>query len=145
MVRREPWSREEVALRFREAGHTLRRLPSGYGPHGYGSGWPDVVQLARDAYGYTEARVRPPAPSPAAIDRMMEVFGWFRHFDGRDAEMRAVWACVACGRSFAASARYLGISRPTIRARVFTGIERVVDALNREASAVAGLSTVKGI
>lgn len=125
------WTREEIVKRFREAGDTVRRLPRAKGPDGYGSGWPPYVRDARDAYGYHAARLRLPAPTPGAIDRMHEVFGWFVHFDGREQEMRAVWACVGLGYSFSQAARVLGISRPTIRGRCWAGVERLVAALNR--------------
>jgi hypothetical protein len=88
MKRLEPWTRDEIVSRFREAGDTVKRLPRAKGPAMYGSGWPQIVQDARDAYGYTEARIALPAPSPRAIDRTYEVFSWFQHFDGDVDEAR---------------------------------------------------------
>lgn len=130
MKRLEPWTRDEIVSRFREAGDTVKRLPRAKGPASYGSGWPQIVQDARDAYGYTEARIALPAPSPRAIDRTYEVFSWFRFFDGDVDEMRAVWLCAGYGLSFSSAARTMGVSRTTIRSRAWAGIERVVVGLN---------------
>lgn len=131
MARLEPWTREEVINRFREAGETVKRLPRAKGPAQFGSGWPAIVQDARDAYGYTEATIRLAAPSPRAIDRTAEVFSWFRLFDGNVEEMRAVWLAAGCGISFSSVGRILGISRTTVRSRVWAGLQRVVAGLNK--------------
>lgn len=130
MARLEPWTRDEIIHRFREAGDTVRRLPRAKGPAQYGSGWPPIVQDARDAYGYTEATIRLAAPSPRAIDRMGEVFGWFRFFNGDIEEMRAVWLVAGCGISFTGVGRILGISKTTVRSKAWAGVERVVAGLN---------------
>lgn len=131
MKRLEPWTRDEIVSRFREAGDTVKRLPRAKGPASYGSGWPQIVQDARDAYGYTEARIALPAPSPRAIDRTYEVFSWFRFFDGDVDEMRAVWLCAGCGYSVANASRKIGVSRATIRSRARAGVYRIVAGLNR--------------
>jgi hypothetical protein len=46
------WTRETVAARLREAWDTLRRVPA-HGVPGFKVSWPDFVQEASDAYGYT--------------------------------------------------------------------------------------------
>lgn len=130
-MRLEPWTREEVIARIREAGDTVRRLPRAKGPAQYGSGWPQIVQDARDAYGYTEVVLRLPAPSPRSIDRTNEVFSWFRFFAGDVEVMRSVWLCAGYGMSFAHAARKLGTSKTIVRARAWSGIECVVAGLNR--------------
>ena len=80
----------QIEDRFEEAAWVLRRLPhpSGSGPRGYGSSWPDYVREARHAYGYHEARMRV-IPSAAEIGRMEEAIGWLRWLDPVDA--RIVW------------------------------------------------------
>lgn len=128
--RLEPWTEQEIALRLREAGDTVRRLPKPKGPAGYGSGWPEVVRDARDAYGYTPGSVRPAAPSPTAIDRMDEVFTWFRFLEGRPDECRAFWLAVGCGHSFPQTGRILGVSKTTVRARVWAAMRLVIEGLN---------------
>lgn len=131
MRRLEPWTRDEVVGRFREAGDTVRRLPRAKGPASYGSGWPPFVQDPRDAYGYTEATLRLPAPSPRAIDRADEVFAWFRFFDGDVEVMRTVWLCAGHGLSFAKVAGRLGTSKTIVRSRAWAGVERIVAGLNQ--------------
>lgn len=130
-MRTEPWTVDEVVNRLREAGDTVRRLPKPRGPAAYGSGWPDVVRDAREAYGYTEGRIRPAAPTPRSIDRLDEVFGWFTYLEDRRDEMRAMWAAVGCGMSFSQTARITGVTRKTIRVRVWAAVQRIVDGLNR--------------
>lgn len=124
------WTRDEVISRFREAGDTVKRLPKAKGPAMYGSGWPAIVQDARDAYGYTEATLRLAAPSPRAIDRTAEVFTWFRFFDGDVEVMRIVWLCAGLGFSFSQIARVSGTSRTTVRAKAWAGVEMVLQGLN---------------
>lgn len=130
MRRLEPWTRDEVVGRFREAGDTVRRLPRAKGPASYGSGWPPFVQDARDAYGYTEATLRLPAPSPRAIDRADEVFGWFRFFDGDVQIMQVVWLCCGMGVSFSKISRASGMSKNMVRAKAWAGVEMVMQGLN---------------
>jgi hypothetical protein len=69
---------ELIKARFEEAALALRALPLNARdrPQARLSRWPDVVHQAMLAYGWTEARVRPPAPSPAAIDRLDETLSW---------------------------------------------------------------------
>jgi DNA-directed RNA polymerase specialized sigma24 family protein len=130
-MRKEPWQIEEVVTRMREAGDTVRRLPRPRGPAQFGNGWPDIVRDAREAYGYEEPRLRPPAPTPRAIDRMDEVFTWFAIFEDRVDEMRAVWFSVCLGISFAQTARILGVNRKTVRSRVWAGVQSIVAGLNK--------------
>ncbi|HQT76266.1 MAG: hypothetical protein B7Z80_02460 [Rhodospirillales bacterium 20-64-7] len=65
-----------VVYRLEEAGATLLALP--------GSGWStrlrtsslEIVRTALEAYGWTEARIRPPVPSAEKITRMDEAMAW---------------------------------------------------------------------
>ena len=65
-----------IIYRLEEAGATLLALP--------GTGWTtqlrtsslDIVRTALDAYGWGEARIRPPVPSAEKITRMDEAMGW---------------------------------------------------------------------
>ena len=65
-----------IIYRLEEAGATLLALP--------GTGWTtqlrtsslDIVRTALDAYGWSEARIRPPVPSADKITRMDEAMGW---------------------------------------------------------------------
>lgn len=67
----------EITDRLELAALTLRRLPNpaGSGARGYGSSWPDIVQDARHAYGYNQARMRV-VPSAQEIKLMEEAIGW---------------------------------------------------------------------
>ncbi|HBK07841.1 MAG TPA: hypothetical protein DDZ81_18640 [Acetobacteraceae bacterium] len=65
-----------VVYRLEEAGATLMALP--------GTGWStrlrtsslEIVRTALEAYGWGEARIRPPVPSADKITRMDEAMGW---------------------------------------------------------------------
>lgn len=73
----------EIEDRLEEAALTLRRLPSGGGPRGYGSSWPDIVRSRFTAYGFEEARVRV-VPNATEIQRMEDAIEWLmliRHAD----------------------------------------------------------------
>ncbi len=67
---------EQIVERLEEAGATMLALPA----RGYSTGLRmtrlDVVHTALEAYGWEGARLRPPAPSAAAMTRMDEAFGW---------------------------------------------------------------------
>ena len=65
-----------VVYRLEEAGATLLALP--------GTGWStrmrssslEIVRTALEAYGWTEARIRPSVPSAEKITRMDEAMSW---------------------------------------------------------------------
>ncbi|MEI7709933.1 MAG: DUF6362 family protein [Rhodospirillales bacterium] len=65
-----------VVYRLEEAGTTLLALP--------GTGWStrlrssslEIVHTALEAYGWTEARIRPAVPSAEKITRMDEALAW---------------------------------------------------------------------
>jgi hypothetical protein len=65
-----------VIYRLEEAGATLLALPD--------TGWStrlrtssqEIVRTALEAYGWTEARIRPAVPSAEKITRMDEAMGW---------------------------------------------------------------------
>jgi hypothetical protein len=65
-----------VVYRQEEAGATLLALP--------GTGWStrmrssslEIVRTALEAYGWSEARIRPPVPSAEKITRMDEAMAW---------------------------------------------------------------------
>ncbi len=74
-MERTTWSAELVIALLEEAGATLLSLPSsGCAPAGFRTAWPDFVQAAVEAYGYQDARVRPPRPTAAAISDMDRAF-----------------------------------------------------------------------
>jgi uncharacterized protein DUF6362 len=82
---------EETKSRLAEAADALRRLTmNGIKPSRLRSQWPDIVQRAEEAYGWTAERMRPPRPSPAQITRMDEAIGWLLWLDAE--ERKLVWA-----------------------------------------------------
>jgi len=65
-----------VVYRLEEAGATLLALPgTGYSTRLRTSSL-DIVQTALEAYGWGEARIRPPVPSAERITRMDEALSW---------------------------------------------------------------------
>lgn len=130
------WTRDLVATRMREAWDTLRRVPTCHVP-GFKVSWPDYVQDAIDAYGYTTPIVRLARASPAAIDRMHETFGWFRHLEDQPHLAKAVWLTAGCGMGPKRAGAILGVHRDTLRARRDDGLDLIADGLNRDAAQAA--------
>ena len=65
-----------VVYRLEEAGATLLALPgTGYSTRLRSSAL-DIVRTALEAYGWGEARIRPPVPPADKISRMDEAMGW---------------------------------------------------------------------
>lgn len=128
------WTRDQIAARLREAWDTLRRVPA-HGVPGFRVSWPDIVQDAIDAYGYTAPIVRLARASPAAIDRMHETFGWFRFLEDRAHLAKAVWLTAGCGMGPKRAGAILGVHRDTLRARRDEGLDRIAEGLTREARA----------
>ena len=61
---------EETKSRLAEAADALRRLTmNGIKPSRLRSQWPDIVQRAEEAYGWTAERMRPPRPELDARPR----------------------------------------------------------------------------
>lgn len=128
------WTREMAALRLREAWDTLRRVPAHSVP-GFRVSWPDVVQDAFDAYGYTAATVRLARASPQAIDRMHDTFGWFVFLAGQPHLTKAVWLTCGMGMGPKRAGALLGVHRDTLRARRDEALALIVDGLNRREAA----------
>lgn len=72
----EWWTASMIEARFDEAMSVLRRLPNDPNPQRRLTGWPVVLCDFWEAYGQHDVKLRLPAPSPDAIDRMHETFGW---------------------------------------------------------------------
>ena len=121
--------RKFVSARLHEACDTLRRLPAGQ-DRGYRSAWPEMVVDCLEAAG-GETLLRLAAPTPRAIDRMHEVFGWFIHLQDRPHLAMAVW--LTCGRGMGPSRAggVLGVHRDTVRSRRDEALDRIVEGENR--------------
>lgn len=125
-----PPDRDFIAARLREAWDTLRRLPGNTVPE-LRSAWPEAVQDVADAYGYTQAIVKLPPPTPRAIDRMTETFTWFASLTDHPHLTRAVWLTAASGMGIRRAALTLGIHRDTVRARRDEALDRMADHVRR--------------
>lgn len=125
-------TREVVVARLREAWDTLRRVPVRGGPRLMLS-WPDVVLDVAEAYGYGGPTVRLSPASPKAIDRMHEVFGWFRALADAPHLTKAVWLTCGAGMGPKRAGEVLGVHRDTVRARRDDGLERIVEAMKSSA------------
>jgi hypothetical protein len=118
-----------IKARFEEAAETLRglRLTNRDRPSSALTHWPDVVHQAILAYGWTGARVRPPAPSPDAIDRLDTTLAWL--WPLADDERRIVMA-----RAFRLPWRRIedldGRSERTLRAVHTRVLGRIAGAAN---------------
>src|SRR3954466_5976735 len=88
--------RELVVLRLEQAGATLlaMRGKSPF-PTVIRSGMPEVLHEMMDAYGWSEAEVRPAVPSAHAISRMDVAYGWLPHIP----EQRRVLRRIVAARS----------------------------------------------
>ena len=115
---------EEVAARLREAWDTLRRVPAPGGPR-LRQSWPDVVLDVAEAYGYVQPAVRLSPASPKAIDRMYEVFGWFRVLADQPQLAKAVWLTCGAGMGPKRAGAVLGVHRDTVRARRDDALQRI--------------------
>lgn len=78
----------EIEDRLEEAALTLKRLPAGSGPRGYGSSWSDIVRSRFTAYGFEQARIRV-IPIAREIQRMEEAIDWLRLIGDPKDEPRA--------------------------------------------------------
>jgi hypothetical protein len=122
-----PLTADDVKRRFEEAAGVLRavRLTARDRPQRLSARWPDVVHQAMLAYGWSEARVRPPRPSPAAIDRLDETLSWL--WPLADDERRLVMA-----RAFRIPwpriADLDGRSKPTLRNAHGRALEKIARA-----------------
>lgn len=86
------WGASEVRARLAEAAEVLRALALGPRdrPARLVARWPDVVRQGFEAYGYGPVRVRPLAPSPAAVSRADAAVLWLLWLPA--AARRVVWA-----------------------------------------------------
>ncbi len=80
----------QIIERLEEAGATMLAMPE----RGYSTRLRqtrlDVVHTALEAYGWEGARLRPPAPSCAAVTRMDEAFGWILFIPDKQHVLRRI-------------------------------------------------------
>lgn len=124
----------QITDRLEAAAITLRRLPNpqGSGPKGYGSAWPVVVQEARHAYGYTEARMRV-IPSAKDIQLMEEAIGWLELLKDPD-DRRVLWMRAENHR-WRAICHRVGLVRQTCHRRAIAAVLTIEKAVASRAKA----------
>jgi hypothetical protein len=84
-----------IVARLEEAGATLLALPNRGPPLGMRVGWPEVVHDFHEAYGWTEATLRPPRPLAAQISRMDEALAWITLIPSDRYVLRRIVGCRA--------------------------------------------------
>ncbi len=82
-------------------------------------GWPDYRPDQNTAYGYEDVEVKPPIPSPAAIQRMEEVLDWLQLVP---VEYRRLLWFRAEGWSWRKLGRYFGCGSRQVRLRWRDGV-----------------------
>jgi hypothetical protein len=96
---------DDVIAALESAGATLLALPhKGFNP-GLSQIRLDIVQSALDAYGWSGAAIRLPAPGPEEIARMDEVLGWLSLIPARKYVLRRLLGARALVHPL--TARYL--------------------------------------
>lgn len=105
------WNKEMVIERFEEAARTLKRWQvPGTKPKGYFNAWPDIVYTTWELEMQDKLPLRLGPPTPDAIDRMHETFGWLWHLDRTDERKvvlmkaekkrwKAILPVLGCGRT----------------------------------------------
>ena len=127
-----------MLLRLQEAGATLLALPHGGPSTRLRQGGLEWVRDAATAYGGAPARLRPPVPSAAAIDRMDQALAWIsRIADGQYVLRRVVGArCLVnpmTGRhvySWRRIGEAVGADHKAVQRWHARGIDLIVAALN---------------
>jgi hypothetical protein len=128
----------EIEARLFEAIRTLRRLPDrerGY-LQGLRARWPEPLRdfwdewaLAIERGGFEAMRARPPAPSPAAIDRMLPTLHWLSWLDKDE---RRIVSLRALGVSWWQIASRMGRSERTAQRRHEQGLKMIAARLAME-------------
>ena len=110
----------EVITRLNEAASVLRRLPEGSRyEHPFLTSWPYYKSDPNTAYGYEDVKMKPPIPSPAAIQRMEGVLAWLQLVP---AEHRRLLWFRAEGWPWRKLARHFGCGRRKIKLRWRDGV-----------------------
>lgn len=103
----DQWTPLRVEERLVEAADVLCHLPEPK-VQGFFSTWPPVVHEFWEAFGWHDARLLRPRPSPAAIDRMDETMTWLAWLEPREAKI--VWLR-ASGERWKAICWKMGLAR----------------------------------
>ena len=117
----------DVIRRPAEAAKVLGRLPEGSRyKHPFLTSWPDYKSDPNTAYGHEDVKVKPPIPSPAAIQRMEEVLVWLQLVP---VEYRRLLWFRAEGCTWRKLGRYFGCGSRQVRLRWRDGIASLWESL----------------
>jgi DNA-directed RNA polymerase specialized sigma24 family protein len=104
---------DQLALRYREAWLTARRLPSGV--HlGHTSGWPEMIFDQREQIRRAEREVLSVRPTPEDEERMLECIRWLAVLVDEDRKL--IWLR-ASGLAWRAIAQRTGLPRSSVHRR----------------------------
>lgn len=120
------WTIPIVASRFSDAASTARRLPP-VRVQGYFSAWPEFTREAWEGFVDHEPSYRPIAPSPVAIERMLETMRWVQWLE---VEQRHLVWMRAQREPWLDICRRLGCHRATAWRRWQCALQDVADRLN---------------
>jgi hypothetical protein len=93
---------------------------------GFLTSWPDYKPDPNTAYGYEDAKITPPIPSPAAIQRMEEVLVWLQL---APVEYRRLLWFRAEGWSWRKLGRHFGCGSRQVRLRWRDGVVGLWESL----------------
>ena len=121
----DDWTVDEVEARFAEAAETARRLPPAR-VMGYLNVWPILLRMAPERAPADDELHHFP-PSPAAIDRMLEVTRWVQWLD---TESRHIVWMRADRYEWSQIARRFGCAVRTVQRRRKIALSIVTEHLN---------------
>lgn len=99
--------------------------------------WPEVIRLARDAYGYTPPRVRRFRPTPRDVEVMLPVWAWLAWLKQADADDYRLVLAVALETPWHVIAGRNAVSERTVRRRHDQIIHRLSTRFGDEALRLA--------
>ena len=119
------WTSLLVADRLREAGETLKMLPSKHPGRKLSSSWPEFVSQASQYMNHGDTKV---SPNARAIDRMDEVImDWLGILDREEVQVIWSWVCSVPARMVA---HRMGIHRATLHRRRIAALKKISIVLN---------------
>ncbi len=143
---------EMVVARLEEAGETLLSLPRSGPTTGLRQTRHQFVAEALEAYGSAEhGRPRPPVPSALRITRMDQALAWIPLIPADKLVLRRIVGCRSLvspviGRhlySWRRLARLLGADHKAIQRWHGTGIQLIVETLNRDAALIQSWDSLR--
>lgn len=130
-IKNQQYTAMEVADRFEEAVHTLKRVyVPGLKPHSYFSGWPDIVYTTWEILAQETKPLRLGSPPPDQISRMEEVLDWMWLIDTTH-ERQLIWLR-AKRIPWKAICRSMGYGRTKLWQDWVMTLTKIADKLNKK-------------